>query len=61
MNSIRNIPLALATSIMMTYPVFTFVISSQMKTEIIKNYQIAGLVFTLLGATFLIYRSKTAE
>ena len=51
--AIRNMDLAKATAVILSYPVFTYMISVALGMEKIAAWQIAGLCFALSGAYLL--------
>ena len=51
--AIRNMDLSKATAVILSYPVFTYIISVALGMEKIAAWQIAGLAFALSGAYLL--------
>lgn len=56
-NAIRNMPLAKATAVILSYPVFTYIISVILGFDQISFYQTSGLVLALSGA-YMVSLSK---
>ena len=48
--AIRNMPLAKATAVILSYPVFTYIISVAVGFDKIQIYQVCGLILALSGA-----------
>ena len=56
--AIRNMPLAKATAVILSYPVFTYIISVAVGFDKIQFYQICGLVLALSGAYMVTFVKK---
>ncbi|WP_428065233.1 DMT family transporter [Candidatus Proelusimicrobium volucris] len=57
--AIRNMPLAKATAVILSYPVFTYVISLAVGFDEIRLYQICGLILALSGAYMVTLLKKS--
>ena len=57
-HSIRNMPLAKATAVILSYPVFTYILSVLIGFDSISIYQTAGLVLALGGAYIVTFAKK---
>ena len=56
--AIRNMPLAKATAVILSYPVFTYILSVAVGFDSIQAYQIGGLVLALSGAYLVVLTKK---
>lgn len=56
--AIRNMPLAKATAVILSYPVFTYILSVAVGFDTIQAYQTGGLVLALSGAYLVTLAKK---